>query len=42
LLTETNASEESFLRVIKAERLEDINVASYSMVIGLLEAKRRK
>jgi hypothetical protein len=41
LLTETNSSEESFLRVIKAARLEDIHVASYSMVVGLLEAKRK-
>ena len=42
LLTETNASEESFLRVIKADALHKIYAASYPMVIGLLEAKRKK
>lgn len=41
LLTETNASEESFLRVIKAEALHKIHIGAYQMVIGLLEAKRK-
>lgn len=42
LLTETNSTVESFLRVIKAESLTKIHVASYDMVMGILEAKRRK
>jgi ERF superfamily len=41
LLTEVNATEESFLRVIKAPSIESIAAASYPMVVGLLEAKRR-
>jgi hypothetical protein len=41
LLTEVNASEESFLRVIKAKSIESIHVEAYSTVIGILEAKRK-
>lgn len=41
LLSEVNANEESFLRVIKAKSIESIHVESYSMVVGLLEAKRK-
>lgn len=41
LLSEVNANEESFLRVLKVKSVADIHVESYSMVIGLLEAKRR-
>lgn len=41
LLSEVNANEESFLRVIKAKSVESIHVESYSMVVGLLEAKRK-
>lgn len=42
LLTETNASEDSFLRTIKAKSIETIPLAAYSMVVGILEAKRKK
>jgi hypothetical protein len=42
LLSEVNASEESFLRVIKAKSIESIHVESYSTVIGILEAKRKQ
>jgi hypothetical protein len=41
LLTETNSTEESFLRVIKAESVASIKAAAYSTVCGILEAKRR-
>lgn len=41
LLTEVNASEESFLRAIKAESLSKIHVESYPMVVGIIEAKRK-
>lgn len=41
LLSEVNANEESFLRVIKAPSLDKIHVESYSMVVGLIEAKRK-
>lgn len=41
LLTETNSSEESFLRVIKAKSIDSIHVGAYLTVIGILEAKRK-
>lgn len=41
LLTETNSSEESFLRVIKAPSIDKIYVDAYSTVVGILEAKRK-
>lgn len=41
LLTEVNANEESFLRVLKVDSISHIHVESYSMVVGLLEAKRK-
>lgn len=42
LLTEVNASKDSFLRTIKASSIESIKAASYPMVVGILEAKRKK
>jgi hypothetical protein len=41
LLSEVNAKEDSFLRTIKAKSIESINLASFPMVIGILEAKRK-
>jgi len=41
LLTEVNANEESFLRLIKATSIAGIHVESYPMVVGLIEAKRK-
>ncbi len=40
MMDETGTKSESFLRVLKLPRLDDIPAASYPMVIGLLEAKR--
>lgn len=42
LAEEVGANKETFLRVCKVLRLEDIPAASYPMVIGLLEAKRKQ
>lgn len=42
LLTEVNANEQSFLRTIKAQSIETIYAAAYPIVVGILEAKRRK
>lgn len=41
LLTEVNATEDSFLRTIKAKSIESIKADAYPTVIGILEAKRR-
>lgn len=42
LLTEVGTDKQRFLNTIKCAALADIPTASYPMVIGLLEAKRRR
>jgi hypothetical protein len=41
LITEVKANKAAFLKYIKAERLEDIQAASFASVVKLLETKRK-
>ena len=42
MLTETKSNRENFLKYLKVESLDEIPVANYSYVIGLLEDKRKR
>jgi len=42
LITEVGSNKAQFLRYLKVDSLEQIPAASYKMVVGILEAKRRQ